>query len=276
VKYCNAACKKRHRHKHKKDCDEHLRQAAKLHDIELFKEPPPAEDCPICFLWLPALSSGRKYKKCCGKRICSGCAYAPVFDNQGNEVDNQKCPFCRTPKPASAAEALERLKKRVMTGDPVAMFNLGCDYREAARGLPQDYGKALELWHRAGELGHASAYYNIGAFYNNGEGVEVDEKKAIHYNELAAMMGDADARYNLGLNEDDADNIDRALKHYMIAAKGGSRQSLGQIRELYSDGHAAKEDYTKALQLYQTFLGEIKSEQRDKAAAAREDCRYYY
>jgi len=25
VKYCNAACKKKHRHKHKKECEEHLR-----------------------------------------------------------------------------------------------------------------------------------------------------------------------------------------------------------------------------------------------------------
>ena len=67
VKYCNAACKKRHRHKHKGDCEEHLKHLAKLqeeenkratelHDIELFKQPPPLlEDCPICFLRLPYL-----------------------------------------------------------------------------------------------------------------------------------------------------------------------------------------------------------------------------
>jgi len=31
---------------------------------------------------------------CCGKAICSGCIYAPVYDDQGNKVD-KKCPFCR-------------------------------------------------------------------------------------------------------------------------------------------------------------------------------------
>jgi len=31
----------------------------------------------------------------------------------------------------------------------------------------------------------------------------------------------------------------------------------------------------KALRSYQTYLGEIKSEQRDKAAATWDDCRYY-
>ena len=39
VKYCNAACKKKHRHKHKKDCEECIRHAAKraaeLHDKAL-------------------------------------------------------------------------------------------------------------------------------------------------------------------------------------------------------------------------------------------------
>jgi len=64
-KYCNAACKKVHKKKHKKkQCEEHirlatekhneeLRIAAELRDIELFKQPPPAEDCPICFQQLP-------------------------------------------------------------------------------------------------------------------------------------------------------------------------------------------------------------------------------
>ena len=50
---------------------------------------------------------------------------------------------------------------------------------------------------------------------------------------------------------------------------------MEQIKEFYSKGFATKEDYTRALQLYQDYLGEIKSKQRDEAAAAREDYRYY-
>ena len=45
-------------------------------DIALFKQPPPNEDCPICFLTLPSLHTGRKYKTCCGQMICSGCIHA--------------------------------------------------------------------------------------------------------------------------------------------------------------------------------------------------------
>ena len=105
--------------------------------------------------------------------------------------------------------------------------------------------------------------------------MEADKKKAVHYTELAAMMGSETARHNLGANEADKGNLDKAFKHWMIAVKGGYDGSLHEIKVLYSNGYATKEDYTKALQSYQVYLSEIKSDQRDEAAAAREDCRYY-
>jgi len=276
VKYCNAACKKKHRHKHKKDCEEHQRLAAELHDEELFKQPPQLEDCPICFLRIPTLNTGSTYMSCCGKVVCSGCCYAPLYDNQGNEVDNQKCSFCRTPFFTSDEEAKERNMARVKAGDPIAIYSVGCGYANGTYGLPQDYTKALEYYHRAGELGDAVAYNNIGLAYMLGEGVEVDKKKAYHYYKLSAMAGNATARRNLGHVEGrEGKNQDRALKHYMIAVRGGDSESLKGINMMYSAGYATKEDYTKALQSYQAYLEEVKSPQRDKAAAAHEDCRYY-
>ena len=142
-------------------------------------------------------------------------------------------------------------------------------------GFKQDYKKALELFHRAGELGHAESYNNIGYAHQCGEGVEVDKEKAKYYYELAAMGGNVAARYNLGVREEIAGNMNRALKHWMVAVKDGDNVSLKQIQLLYANGHESKEDYIKALQVYQSYLGEIKSKQRDEAAAADEDYRYY-
>ena len=272
VKYCNRECQIAHWPQHKKECK---RRAAELHDEKLFKQPP-TEDCPICFLRLPELQSGSRYQTCCGKTICIGCIHAPLYDHLGNEVDNKKCPFCRTPTPKSTDDANEREKKRVEKDDPVAIFNMGCYYDKGTYGYPQDDTKSLELFHRAAELGHAGAYASIGWAYDNGEGVEVDEKKAKHYYELAAMGGDTDARHNLGIIESKRNgNHERAVKHYMIAVKSGKAKSLEVFKQMYIDGRATKDDYTKALQLYQEYLSEIKSSQRDEAAAAREDYRYY-
>jgi len=277
VKYCNAVCKKVHKKKHKKDCEEHVRLATKLHDEKLFKQPPSEfGDCPICFLRLPYLPSGRTYKTCCGKMMCNGCAHAPVYDNQGNEVAERSCPFCRTLHPHTKEESIERTKKRVEAEDPIAIRNLGCYYREGVRGYPQDMNKALEMFHRAAELGFAKAYSIIAYAYEHGEGVEADKKKAIHYYELAALRGDIFSRHNLGCMEIVVEsNFDRALKHFMIAVRGGNGESLKQIRILYTNGHATIDDDTKALQLYQEYLGEIKSQQRDKAAETHETYRYH-
>ena len=101
--------------------------------------------------------------------------------------------------------------------------------------MPQDYRKALELWHRAAKLGYAEAYNNIGYAYKYGRGVETDKKKGVYYYELAAMGGDVAARFNLGNNEERMGNFDRAIKHWMIAVGGGSSKSLKKIQELYSD-----------------------------------------
>ena len=273
VKYCNRECQIAHRSKHKKEC---RKRAAELRDIELFKQPPPAEDCPICFLRIPFLNSGWRYFSCCGKVICSGCSHAPVYDNQGNVVDNEKCPFCRTPKPTSDEEMIERYKKRMDANDPIATFNVGKYYADGKYGYPQDHSKAFKHWRRAAELGYVEAYSSIGYAFDKGEGVvEVDKKKARHYYELAAMGGNVLGRHNLGVNEAKAGNIDKSLKHFMIAAKSGHNESLKKIQELYPYGCVRKEDYTKALQSYQSYLNEIKSPQRDEAAAFDENCQYY-
>ena len=276
VKYCNAACKKKHRHKHKKDCEEHLRRAAEvqeeerrlaaeLYDKELFKQPPTLGDCPKCNKRLPTLGSGRKYKACCGKVICNGCIYA-VQKADGSAVGI--CPFCKTQAPESYEKYMEQLMKRVKMNDAEAIYVLGVHYAQGKK----DWKKALELWELTPDLGHA--YSTIGNSYSKGNGVEKDKKKAEHYYRLGAMKGCAHARHNLGVMESNTGNMDRAIKHYMIAIKGGYHDSLKDIKKLFMLGYATKDEYTKALQAYQKYLGEIKTSQRDEAAAF--DVRYKY
>ena len=268
--YCNAACKKKHRSKHKKQCE---RRVTELRNEALFGEPPPQYgDCPICFLRLPSMDNGRSYMSCCGKIICMGCIYAPVYNNQGKVIVTKKCPFCRTPVATSEKEFLERNKKRMEVGDAYAFYVMGCAYDKGEYyGVPQDSAKAIEFWHKAGKFG----YNNIGHAYYNGDGVERDEKMARHYYELVALEGKVTARYNLGVDEDNAGNYDRALKHYMIAVRGGCHRSVKDIQQLYMDGHVAKDQYSNALRSHQAYLNEIKSEQRDKAAAFDVVYRYY-
>ena len=61
----------------------------------------------------------------------------------------------------------------------------------------------------------------------------------------------------------------------MIAVEGGSNDSLKTIKQLYSKGYATKDDYAKALQAYRSYLSDIKSGQRDEAAAYSDNYKYY-
>src|SRR5210317_710643 len=117
AKYCNAACKKKHRSKHKKACE---KRVAELHDEALFKEHPPTEDCPICLLPLPIDGIQTIFKSCCGKIICRGCIYA--MDEARGRGKIGLCAFCRVPNPNSDEEIIKRIKKLIEADNANAFY----------------------------------------------------------------------------------------------------------------------------------------------------------
>ena len=212
-------------------------------DEDLFKQPLPREECPICFLTMPFDRRETNYQSCCGKTLCGGCIHADQIEN-----NRTNCPFCKAPAHTSDWEAIESLKERAEGDDAWAIYNSGCYYYDGGMGWPQDKEKSIKLWLQAGELGCAEAYYNLANSYFSGEGAEKDLKKAKYYFELAAMGGHVKARYNLGYIEYNAGNMGRALKHYMISACAGDGISLKEIRICYVRGHATKDDFEKAME----------------------------
>jgi uncharacterized protein len=146
---------------------------------------------------------------------------------------------------------------------------LGGYYADGTRGMSQDRANANELYLKAGELGCAEAYYNLGNSYYCGKGVEVDKKKAKHYYELAAMNGSVQARHNLGADEYEAGNYHRAFKHFIISARAGDVKSLEVVRIGYMSGFVTKDQYANTLREHQKSQDEMKSDARDKARAQR-------
>ena len=261
VKYCNRDCQIAHRPQHKKACK---KRAAELYDEKLFNEPPPRDECPICMLPLPLDACQVVYQSCCGKDICYGCIYAMEETGSNNM---RLCPFCKATPARSDEEEVVRLHKLMEKGNANAYNQLGGYYAEGIKGLSQDYTKANELYLKAGKLGCANAYYNVGISYYSGNGAEMNKKKAKHYWELAAMNGDIQARHNLGANEYNNDNYQRAFKHLLIAARAGYNLSLDAVKEGYTEGLVTKDEYANTLREYQKSQNEMKSDARDKAAA---------
>ena len=260
VKYCNRDCQIAHRKQHKKACK---KRAAEIYDEKLFKEVEP-EECPICMLPLPIESEESTFESCCGKRICNGCIFAIVKSEGGARL----CPYCRTPPPSSDEEYLKRLNKLIDNGNGGACFLLAGHYANGKKGLPRDTQKVIELNLKAGELGCAEGYFNLGVMHRDGRGVEVDEKKANHYYELAAMNGDVYARNNLSCIEGRAGNHQRAMMHCMIAARAGMKECLDMVKKIgFEKGILTKDEYKATQRAYHKSIDGMKSESRDKIAA---------
>ena len=258
VRYCSVKCQKEHRSKHKKECK---KRAAELRDEILFKQPENTHlgDCPICCLPLSLDLSKSGLNSCCSKVICHGCNYA----NQKREFEGglqKKCAFCRKAVRKTNEEANKQMMKRIEANDPFAMCQMGKErYRLG------DYKAAFEYWTRAAALGDAASNHQLSVMYHDGRGVEKDEKRALHHAEEAAIGGHHLARHNLGCTEEDNGRVDRAVKHYIIAANLGYGDSLEPIKKLYKAGKISKDDFNAALRGYQTAIHATKSPQREEA-----------
>eukprot|EP00984_Skeletonema_dohrnii_P003579 scaffold1212_cov79-Skeletonema_dohrnii-CCMP3373.AAC.6 len=258
VKYCGVKCQRDHRPQHKRACK---KRAAELRDEILFRQPESSHlgDCPICCLPL-SLDEGKSIMMaCCSQQICKGCSYT----NAMREIEKnlgQRCLFCRHPKPETQKVGEKNCMKRVEANDPVALREFGNRRRNEG-----DFVSAIEYWTKAAELGDSVAHYQLHCSYQDGVGVEKDMKKAIYHAEQAAIAGNPRARFNLGYEEFGNHRIERAIKHWVIAAKLGDDDSLEALRKSYTLGLVQKEDFAAALRAHKAALDATKSPQREEA-----------
>ena len=98
-----------------------------------------------------------------------------------------------------------------------------------------------------------------------GKGVEKDEEKQVYHLEKAAIGGHPSARHNLAAIEEKNGNIERAVKHLVIAAKIGHENAMKKLWELYSYGSITKENLEATLRAHKAAIDEMKSPEREAA-----------
>ena len=80
----------------------------------------------------------------------------------------------------------------------------GDDFQDGLDAVDRgDYKTAHRLWLPLAEQGHASAQFNLGLMYEDGQGVPQDYKEALKWYRLSAEQGIADAQFNLGVMYED-------------------------------------------------------------------------
>lgn len=127
------------------------------------------------------------------------------------------------------ATALKEWRPLAEQGDATAQYNLGVMYRNG-QGVPQDYKEAVKWYRMAAEQGHAFAQNNLGVMYDNGLGVTED--KVLAY-----------ALYNLSAAADSSPNNKAQQNRDRMAEKLTKAELMeGQAltRELAKPGNFAK------------------------------------
>jgi len=258
VRYCSDKCQEDHRPNHEAMCKE---RAAELRDELLFKQPESSHlgDCPICCVPLSLGTNKFVTYFCCSKLVCNGCTTANMM-RQFDERTAFECPFCRQLYAESKEESDGRRKKRCEANDPFAL-------REEGRRhfVDGDYKRAFEYLAKAAELGDVEAHSYLSLLYRGRLGVEKDEGKELYHLEEAAIGGDPSTRHALGCNEGENGRLDRAVKHWIIAAKLGDDESIERLKEGFKFGYVRKEDFASALRGHQAAVNATKSPQREFA-----------
>jgi TPR repeat protein len=118
-------------------------------------------------------------------------------------------------------------------------------------------------------LGDLNAHYKLARLYYEGEGVEKDEKKALHHWVKAAIGGHPIARHSLAVIEMNNGRPERAVKHFIIAANLGDDVSMKALWECYAKGYISKDDLNVTLRTHQAAINATKSPQREAAEEAK-------
>ena len=261
VKYCSVDCQKNHRPQHKKLCKKRL---AEIRDDRLFTQPNESHigECPICCLPLPLDMEKSTMMSCCSKVICNGCRYANEKREREQGLE-ERCLYCREPKPETEEEYDQNHIERVKANDPVAICGVG--KKRYSKG---DLEGAIQYWTKAAALGDVESHYELAGAYQRGDGVEKDKKKEMYHAEEAAIGGHPKARFHLSAHEVEKGRMDRSMKHLIIAAKQGDDEALEGLKMSFQIGFVSKNEYAVALREHQAAVDATKSKQREEAEKA--------
>lgn len=117
-----------------------------------------------------------------------------------------------------------------------------------------NFTKAHKIWLEHAENGNPEAQAWLGAMYANGDGVEVDDKKALTWYVKAAEQGYPMAQSNAGamyyMGQGTEKNIDQAIKWLSAAAENNDVNGLFNLAVIYTNGEDIEENPEYAAKLY--------------------------
>ena len=93
-------------------------------------------------------------------------------------------------------------------------------------------------------------------------------KKAKFHFEVAAMAGDEEAGCNLGFMEYKSGNVERDLKHWMIAVSAGYYEAMYHLQIEFEQCFISRAQIDSTLIAYNNSCAKMRSEARDACVCA--------
>ena len=196
--------------------------------------------CPVCLEDWDVNELGHFTRVCCCQRICKSCE---------DKLGKGPCPLCRTPL-VKGPMTVSHLKRHIQDGVAEAMNCLGKLYSQ--HKLARDFDlvrsakRAVRLWEKAMELGNVGAMYHLAVAYEDGDGVKLNKKKAMHFYRMAADRGCALSQTCLAEMLCESGNIKEAFRYIQLSAEQGFTVGELSLGECYWKGNSVKIDIDEA------------------------------
>ena len=190
------------------------------------------------------------------------------------------CPFCRALDPSSFGEVLSQCEKRKLYNDHRALSAMAADaFYFGRHGQAENKMKALDYFIQATEHGSPESPTDIASFYGDGTLISQDMERSALFTKVAAIRGNVKGRHNIGVIEyGKFGNHELGIRHWKIAAKGGSQISLDALKAIYNaDGKKpekefiSKEDLDSLYRACHKAQEEVSTEERKKHWGSKDD-----
>ena len=187
------------------------------------------------------------------------------------------CTASPSPLPPSPLEALDPLRKEILTLQP-ALFRPDRFQAHSwigkcckPKGVSQDHAEAFKWFRLAAERGFAMAQNNLGGMYYNGQGLPQDYAEAVRWYRLAAEQGAAAAQNNLGMIYGNGQGVPRDLVvSYFWTSMAVSQMAAAARAKEITAGRMTTEQIAQAEGLVQDWPASKASYKPDLDAKARD------
>ena len=173
---------------------------------------------------------------------------------------------------------MRRFGEKKVLSDACACECVAATLYRGRYGQAEDKLKALDYFIRATELGSVSSPTEISTIYSEGGLITANTDRAVMFTKVAAVRGCIQGHHNLGAYECQRGNHEAGIRHWKIAAEGGSQISLNALKTIYNtDGKMpgkefiSKDDLDNLYRACHEAQEEVSSEERMKHWGSKDD-----